>query len=824
MANLKLSLKLLWRDWRGGELLIVGLALMLAVTVISTIALVTNRLQQAFIQQSQTFLAAESAIQSSKSIPIEWLEEAQKQGLATGKIAQFPTMIQHQGRFQIAAVKAVSSEYPLMGHLEIKRSFDSQPVSIKQAPPIGEVWLEPHLMRLLDVRLGDKLTIGEVSFVVSAILEFEPDRGLSFINLGARLMMNLNDLEATGIIQPGSRIRYRLLLGGGSENIASYLKKLEPTLTEHDRVLDLNENNPRVAKTIERASSFLYLTGSLAVMLACVAIVLSCRRYSLRHTQYVAVIKSLGLSQHQTFALYAYQVFFMAFCATLMGLACAWILQHFIAHFIEQLLEMSAPAPQWKPLIIGGLAGLLCTLGFALPSLWQLSRTSPMKTLQQDWSNPEGKDWLNYIPGPLCFCFLIAGLTNSLTLTLALITGLTLLLMLARLTGLFALMPLSRLLGRQHPRWRLVTGSLHRRQGFNTLILAAFGTAFLALATLYFARTSLLHEWRLKIPVDAPNHFLVNIAPHEKDAIQSELDNAGIKQRFLYPSVRARVTAVNDIEIADWPHQDNPATRRELNLSWSKNVPIGNNIEAGRWWQSGDRGISIEEKLAKELGVTIGDRIHFSAGGLPFSAEIINIRSLSWDTMTPNFFMLFSPGTLDHLPQTYIGSFYLPKEQKPFIVQFIQRFPTVTVIEVDKIIDRIQTTIHQVSFAIEGILALMLFAGALVLLAGVRASISERLQEAALVRALGAQSALIRSSILGEFMLIGFCSGGMAAIGSELALAAISHWALELPITFHTSLWLFTPLMGAIFIGALGTLSCQSVVQNPPMKTLRNIA
>lgn len=818
-----LAAKLVWRDFKGGELFIVGLALVLAVTVIATVASLTDRLERAFITQSQSFLAAESLIQSSKPLKPEWVTRAQERGLNTAIQMQFPTMIQADNRFQLTSVKAVSSEYPLMGYLEIQRSNQPHLEKIHQGPNPGEAWLEPQLMQLLGVQLGDRIELGHQSLLITAKLLFEPDRGLSFVNIGSRLMMHLDDVEQTGIIQPGSRVRHRLLLSTDSGGLDTFLQDITPELTEHDRIMTLDDESPRVANTLERAQSFLYLSASLAVILACVAISLSCRRYSLRHSAYVAVLKSLGLSTQQSFRLYSLQIIAVTMSATLVGILSAWLLQSGLTELISQALQLNAPNAHWLPLSFGALAGFCCTLGFALPPLWQLSRTPPMRTLQEDWTNPAGKDWYAFIPGPIILILLIAGLTKQITLTAALMLGIGFLIITAKAVCQWGMNALGQRLGNDYPSWRLVAGSIHRRSGFNTLLLAAFGGALMAMATLYYTRNALLEEWRLQIPDNAPNHYLVNITPQQVEPVKAFLESLQLPSLYFYPSVRARVTAINNLPIDEWPENEHEALDRELNLSWSDTLPLANKVEVGRWWQSGDEGISVELDMAEKMGLSLGDRIHFSVGGLPYSAKVINFRSLNWDTMTPNFYMLFAPGNLDNFPKTYIGSFHLPKAQKSLLIELIQQFPTVSVIELDKIITRIQNTINQVSITVEGILVLMLMAGFLVLISGVKSSIRERLHEAAILRALGGQKSLIQSSIASEFLLIGVFSGLMAALGAQTTLVTISHFVLKLPATFYPGLWIIIPLMGGLVIGAIGTLSCRSVFSSSPLKVLSAI-
>ncbi|UHQ56225.1 ABC transporter permease [Microbulbifer sp. YPW16] len=819
-ATPTLPLKLLGRDWRGGELALIATALVLAVACVTAIAHFSDRLTRAMHIQSQTFLAAERVVRSSKPVDPAWTDEARDRGLERAETVSFASMLSAGEQFQFAAIKAVSAGYPLVGHLEMRTAADAPREVVSQGPGTGEVWLEPRLLPLLELQMGDRLQVGEAELLVTGLLDHEPDRSDNLFSMGARVMMNIADLPATNIIQPGSRVRYRYLFAGDDAALESYFKWLEPRLTEHQRVIDLREGQPRVASALDRAESFLFLAGSLAVLLASVAVGLAARRYSLRHTAYVAVMKSLGAGRAKVLQIYIGQLVALALCATVVGLLIGSLIQAQAVSLMADFFPVEPPPSSWNPLLVGLATGFACAFGFALPPLFRLARTDPMQTLRRDWSNPDRREWLGMVMGPTSMLLLIWWLSGSLPITLALFAGMALLVGGSALVNQLLVRGQLASLG---GAWRIALGSLQRRAAFNTLLIAAFGTGLLAMLALVFARTTLIEEWRMQLPENAPNHFMFNIAPHDVERLQALLDENGIAATEIYPMVRGRLVAINDVPATGREEQAG-ALRRELNLSWTENLAPDNRIVAGDWWDRADEGVSVEVELAARLNLALGDKLRFSIGGLEVETHIASLRSLDWNSMRPNFYMLFAPGTLDDFPATYITSFYLPADQKLLVNDLVRNFPSVSLIELDKIIERIRDTIGQVSLAIESVMALMLVAGVLVLISGVRSSIAERLQEAAIIRTLGGRRGLLLKSLVIEFGLLGIAAGLLAAIGAEATLAVLAMRVFELPFSLHPLLWLAGPIAGALLVGIAGTLACRSSVSQPPLKVLRELA
>lgn len=816
-----LPLKLLSRDWRGGELALIATALILAVSSVTAIAHFSDRLTRAMHIQSQSFLAAERVLKSSREVRAEWLHKADEFGLQQARTVTFASMLAAGDEFQFASVKAVSDGYPLVGHLEMRQTVDGESRVVQQGPQPGHVWLEARLLPLMQLDIGDQLQLGDRSFTVSGIIDHEPDRGANLFSMGARLMMHSDDLAATNILQPGSRVDYRYLFAGDDKALENYVKWLRPQLTLHEHITDLEEGQPRVARTLDRAESFLFLAASLAVLLASVAVGLAARRYGLRHANYVAVMKSLGAGKNKILGIYIGQMTALAFIATAVGLAIGSLIQAQAVNLLAGFFPVTPPPSGLRPLLVGLATGLACVIGFALPPLFRLAQTDPMQTLRQDWSNPDKREWFGLIPGPLSMLLLIWWLSGSMAITLALLTGLGLLV--AGAAAINRLLVRGRLaaLGGS---WRIALGSLQRRAGFNTLLIAAFGTGLLAMLAMFYARTALIDEWKMQLPENAPNHFLVNIAPYELDGVKQKIAGKNLEGTEFYPMVRGRLIAVNGTPVTERDEKDG-AIRRELNLSWTDTLPADNKIVAGDWWNENlKEGVSVEVEVAARLGLSLGDVLRFSIGGLETEATVTSLRTLDWNSMRPNFFMLFAPGSLDSFPATYIQSFYLPPADKLFVNELVREFPSVSIIELDKILENIRDTIGQVAIAVESVLALMLVAGVLVLIAGVRASIAERLQEAAVIRTLGGRRQLLVRSLMIEFGLLGIAAGLLAAFGTEATLAVLTQRVFDMPFHFHPGLWLLGPLVGALLVGTAGTLACRSAVSQPPLKVLRELA
>jgi putative ABC transport system permease protein len=834
--SLSLAWRLLRRNWRSGELKILSIALILAVAIVSGINVFAERLERSLVAESTQFLGADQIVRSPHPIDSQWISQAQQQGVATALSTQFASMVfaanSEEGSMYLASVKAVSDGYPLRGKLHISSEpFATSPEQIQIAegvPASGEVWVDSRLLPLLNIELGDAIEIGVQRFRVTKVVISEPDRGDSFSLYGARVLMNQTDLAATQVIQPGSRIRYQWLLAGEPKALSELVDTLEPALSVHQRVLDLESSQRGLATSLDTGRRFLLLAGVIGVLLSGVAIVIAAQRFAERHIEQVALMKSLGASSWKIRWLYVGQLLLLALFTLVVGTVAGDGLQRLVSWGLQNFYPITLAPPQWQDYGIGIVTGLVCLLFFTLPPLWHLPVVPPIKILRREMQVASLKQSARFAWGLLALVLLIGVFSRDLGLTLSVTIGLIVLISVAGLVALL-LLKVGRKLGMQVGHvWRFALANLQRQQGRSVMQIIVFATALMLLLSLFSIRNNLLDEWRLQLPPETPNHFLLNIAPYETEALQQLLAEQSVETSTFYPMVRARLIKINNQVPNEDVKQRAEVLKREANLSWTEDLASDNKILQGKWWDQWQPvqgqakiGVSVEQEIAEHMGLKLGDQLHFSVGGLSLDATVASIRSLEWDSMRPNFYFLFSPGALDDFSPTFLTSIFLNPEQKQLINPILQSHPTVVVIEMDKVISQIQTIVANVSQGVELVLWLVLICGLLVLIAAVHASIDERQGEAGLLRALGSGRRLILGSLWVEFSILGGISGLLAVAGGEALLIGLQAWVLEMPLSFHYGLWIAGPLLGALLIGLVGVLSCYRVVNTPPAVVLR---
>ncbi len=815
--------RLMWRDWRGGELGVLSAALVIAVAIVVGIAAFTDRLNRSIVSESRHFLAADRVLQTSAPVPSSWLEQADRAGLSRAKVINFQSMLLAGDAMELAAVKAVSDGYPLRGQVQVADEPFGMAYPWDGVPRRGEVWLDSRLLPLLDLAMGEQLQIGDALFTVSRIIVSEPDRGATFYGFGPRALINLDDLPATGVVQPGSRVEYRYLFAGPDALLDGFHEWLQPRFGSGQRWLQLGDAEPRIAQALDRAERFLLLAGALGVALAGIAIALAARRYSERHFDYVAMMKTVGAGSRQVAAIYIGGLLLTGLLATLVGAGLGYLIQFFLVSVLAGYLpEVAAIGP--RPFAIGAVTALVCLLAFALPPVLRLMQVPPLRVLRRD-IGVDARQGLHLLLGLVSIAGLMWWYSASLLLTLAVLAGAAL--AVTVIGGLAWLLLRGGAVGMQaNNRWRLAAASLRRHSRQNALQLVVFSLAIMLLLVLLLVRTSLVEEWQTQLPEGTPNHFLLNVAPEQVEPVDALLAERGIDSAGLYPMVRGRLVEINGVPVNQAVTKEEGrrmAVDRELNLSWAARLPEDNVLTAGRWWAADSREpvVSIESELAYRLDVGMDDELTFQIGGDTLVTRVSSIRELDWDTMRPNFFMMMPPELLRDYPATFITSFYLPAEQKLFLNEFLRSFPTITVLEMDAIINQVRSIIGQVSAAIELVLGLILICSLLVLIASVRASLDERLQETAVLRALGARSRLVMGSLWLEFSSLGVLAGAIAAAGAELSVYYFQTAQLEMQYVPHPWVWLAGPLFGGLLIGGVGYLACHRVVRVPPLAALR---
>ena len=823
-----LSWRLLAREWRSGELGILLAALVLAVSVVVGVSSFVDRLQSALLSESARFLAADMVVVSRTPIPEEWIDQAEQMTLETSLGVGFPSMaVADVDHMALVSVKAVSAGYPLRGELLWSDEAYGDILRHGAIPEQGEVWLAPRLFALLGLTTGDTLMVGEASLTVTGAVRGEPDATTAVFGFGPRLLMNTLDIPSTGVVQPGSRVGYRLLLSGNRDRVSEYEAWVSPLLSQGQRLDSVEGSQPRIGDTLDRARGFLLLAGSLAVVLAAAAITLASRRFGERHTQYVAILKSLGAQSHDISRLYATSLGLMGAAGTAMGCLLGWILQEAFIRLLGSLLPVTPGAAGVEPVLIGAVTAMVCILFFAWPPLRRLGEASPLRVLRADIGMHEAQRPQDFLFGGLSIIGLMWWYSGSVAVTLAVVSGLAVVMGLGFLAARGLLSGGRRVGGFAGSIWRVALAGLQRRGRANALQMVIFAMAIMLMLLLSVVRSSLIGQWQAQLPADAPNHFLLNLAPEERPVLEQFFTQRGVATETLYPMTRGRIFSVNAETLPEWEEaegEDAPR-QREANFTWSDELPTGNMLVAGDWWEPEDTTswVSLEEDFAAGIGASVGDRLSMRIGADTFDAEVRSIRKVDWQSMRPNFFVVFPRAVLERYPGMYMTSFRLLPTQKPLLNELVRELPTVTVIELDIVIKEMRSVVDQVARALELVLAVILVAGSLVLISGVRSSLDARLKESALMRALGARQRLVLGTLWIEFLVLGGLAGALASVGAEVAAWGLQTRVFDMNWAPTVTMWWLGPTVGAVIVGALGVWSCRRVVRVPPIQLLREV-
>jgi putative ABC transport system permease protein len=817
-----------WRDVRSGEMGLLLVALLVAVGTVTSISLFVDRLQSALLAESSNFLAADRQISSSQVIPPDFVQQAQQRGLNTAQTLVFPSMVFAGDLNQLVSVKAVDTEYPLRGELIVGDQPFQRGAPTDSIPAAGTVWLDSRLFPAMNLSLGDTVEVGMAELQVARVLVAEPDRGGSFFDLGPRLLMNMQDVAATEVVQPGSRLSYRLLLSGDDTQLQDLRESLP--LKPNFSWISVRESSPRIGRALDRAESFLLLGGLLGVLLAGIAVGLSAHRYAQRHFDHVGVLKTLGATPAQILRGFMSLLLLVGLVAILMGLAAGSLVHIAIVEILSSLIAVELPVPTLRPFLLGSATGLICALAFAMPAFVHLKNVAPMRVIRRDLGVAPLSRWLSYGAAAAGSLLLLVWYTKDLWLTLwTLLSIVGICLVFGSLA--WALLKGGRVAGMQAKSgWRLALAGLQRRRTENTAQILIFGVAIMLLLVLVLIRTALIDEWRSQVPEDAANHFVMNIAADEVDGVRQLVREQATEGEFLFPMIRGRVDSVNEQTAKDWQDQlprkpSGPRLTSERSLTWSVLAPENNDIIAGRWWadDSAAAEVSLEQEYAEDFALQLGDKLEFDVGGRRVWATVTSIRALEWESMTPNFYIILSPGALQDFPATYMTSFYLEPTEKIFLNTLLRQYPTITVIEIDALIAQVQQIVAQVSQAVELVLALVLLSGALVLIASIQASRDTRMAEHGLIRALGGTRALIGGSLTAEFLVLGSFAGIVAVFGAELVVAMLQSQVFDLQAEAHPWIWLLGPVSGALIITLVGLAGSRSLIDTPPMNVLRGL-
>ena len=824
----RLALRLVLRDWRSGELNLLATALLIAVAAATTVHMLGDRLQRSMNLQAAEFLGADLSVNGHLPPPQAWSEEARTRGLESAITTEFSTVLVENDELLLVGVKAVPEGYPLRGRLKTVDQPAGEAKETREVPAPGEVWLEPHILAALKLAMGTTLTVGEQPLKITRLIAYEPDRRGDIYSLSPRVIINQADLTATRVVQPGSHVHYYSLFSGPAAAIFKLKDWLKPQLEPGQHITDIHEDRPELGKAIERAERYLGLASIAVVLIAGVAIAMSARRYTERHYDLTAVLKCLGASERDILLIASLQFLLIGVMVIPLGVLAGWGLQATIVQSVKSLLPPTLVAPGLSSWLLGGGLGFLILLGFALPPILRLRRLPPLRVLRRDLEPMPSSGRGIYGLGMVTLILLMWRYTGDWKTTISVMGASSLLVLAFAAAGYSLLSAGKKLIPHAALSVRIGLKQLTRRPQLGVAQITAFSITLVAMQIILLVRTELISQWQQQLPANAPNHFALNLFDADLGPFRDFLNQRNIKGSEIYPIVRGRLMSVNGQEVMSRAMKDaraEGAINRELSLTWTSTLPPDNRIVAGQWPDDIGTGpsVSMERDLAQRLGVKVGDQLLFNIGGQSLEARVGSLRTVHWDRMTPNFYMIFPPGVLDAYPHTWLNSFYLAAEKKPLLMQMAKAFPGMTLLDVGKLLGQAQAILQQLSIAIEFILALALAAGFAVLFATVRSTLDERIHEDTLMRSMGAPSRLLRTAQWVEFSALGLLSGLLSVTISEVIAWIVYRKVLDFPFHLHGEYWLLVPALSALAIGWAGYWNTRRVTRTSPMRVLRGL-
>ena len=835
LTQTRQALRMLARDWRSRELSVLITALIIAVSSLTAVAFLTDRVSQAVAQRATESLAGDLRLASTRPISQEYASAASEFGLLAATITSMPSVVfvNEQSNTEsvpgstLAAIRAASDDYPLRGQLKLSDQLLGEEYLASGAPSPGEAWASPRLLTRLDTQVGARLDVGKTTLLISKVLITRPDEGFSFTDFAPSLLINTSDLDSTGLIQPGSRVAYRAVFSGTRSAVETFKPVLEGMMEEGEELEDVRDANPQIRSSMDRAERFLNLASLVSVLLAAVAVAMSARRYSHRHRDRVALMKCLGASQRQILYSSLAQILLLALASGAIGAVLGYLSHSGLAWLMRDMIQQTLPSPGWAPVGLGLVTAVLILVGFALPDLLQLRKTPPLRVLRHDVAPPPmryGLSWIAAIGSVLALLLWIAGDTR---LVLMIFGGALATLLILALAGWLLVKSLQGFRGAAGIAWRFGLASLARRGRESIAQIVAFGLGIMVLLLLTTVRNELMDTWRASLPENAPNQFMINIQTHEVEGVREFFTDRGLAEPRLSPMVRARMTKINGQEVSEMSFP-NPQGRRwavrDANLTWAAGLRPDNQVLEGSFWSEREPGdeLSLESDFAADLGVGLGDVLEFDVAGEPVQGAVTSIRQVEWDSFQPNFFVVFAPGMLDDYPATWITAVFVEESQKRAVLDLMREYPSITAIDLDAILGQVRDVMDKAALAVQAVFVFTLLAGLVVLWAAVQSTRDERRYESAMLRTFGATRSRVLSGVASEFIAIGLLSGVLAAGGASLMAWMFSTQLLELDYNFNPVLWIAGPLFGMAIVGIAGTAATWRVVTRAPVSVLRN--
>ena len=832
-----LGWRTLWRDLRSGELRLLMVAVTLAVAALTSVGFFADRLQGGLQRDARQLLGGDVVLVSDHAPAPRWARQARAEGLDSALTLGFPTMGRaldaQGGATRLVALKAVEAGYPLRGQLRLARDAqDRVGEPTRGVPAQGQAWVDPSLLEALALRRGDTLLLGDSALRITELIALEPDRGTGFMSFAPRVLINAADLPATGLVQPASRISWRLALAGPEPAVQRYRAWAEAELAQPGvagvRLETLDSGRPEMRATLDRAGKFLNLVALLAALLSAVAVALAARGFAARHLDDCAMLRVLGLPQRRIAGAYVTEFVLVGLCASVAGVLIGWAVHHVFVALLAGLVDSALPAPSLWPVLLGLGIGLTLLVAFGLPPVLQLAQVPPLRVLRRDVGALKPASLAVLALGVAGFAALLLAVSADLVLGLIAVGGFAVAVLLFALLSWAAVRLLRRLVHEQRaPRWLvLATRQLSARPAYAVVQVSSLAVGLLALVLLVLLRTDLIASWRAATPADAPNRFVINVMPDQGEAFRATLRAAGVSRMDWYPMFRGRLVAINGRDVNPGDYAEERArhlVEREFNLSHAAEQPAHNRIAAGRWVANEAGAISVEQGLADTLRLKLGDTLRFDVAGTPVEARVSSLRQVDWASMHVNFFAMFPLAEMPEVPATWIAAYRAPGAPG-FDNALVRQFPNITNVDMEQSIAQVQRVLDQVIRAIEFLFGFTLAAGLIVLFAAVSATREERAREFAIMRAVGASSALLARVQRAELLGVGLLAGALAS-GVALAVGwALARYAFDFNWSAPPWVPLAGSLAGALLALAAGWWSLREVLRRPVVQTLRSAA
>ncbi len=844
--SFQLGWRNLWRDFRSGELNLLIISVVLAVAALTAVGFFSDRLQAGLWRDARQLLGGDAVVVSDKPTPANFQQKAQALGLTTNATLSFPSMARADdtkgGETKLVALKAVSEGYPLRGQMsllnlqgsdaikpDLSKSYPAKPT--REVPQPGQAWVDPALLEVLNLQMGDALWLGDKSFQIAALIDREPDRGAGFMNFAPRVMIHQSDVMATGLIQPASRLSYRMAVAGEASqaNVQQFLKWARDEVAKPEvrgiQVESMESGRPEMRQTLDRAEKFLNLVALLAALLCAVAVALAARTFASKHLDGCALLRVLGQSQKTLSVAYAFEFITAGWMASLLGVIMGYGIHHAFIWLLAGLVDVQLPPSSGEPALLGMGMGLTLLLAFGLPPVLQLAKVPAMRVIRRDMGGLQAASVGVLLTGLLGFAGALMWASRDVKLGLMTVGGFAVATVLFAGATWLALKVLRKWVPSDTtPRWLLLaTRQVMARPVYAVVQVSALSVGLLALVLLVLLRTDLISSWRKATPVNAPDRFVINVQPDQTQAFQDKLSQVGVKDYDWYPMIRGRLVAVNGREVSPQDYTDERAKRlvdREFNLSARATQPEHNAVVKGQWQEGEKDAVSVEVGIAKTLGLNMGDRLRFDVGGVISEGRISSLRKVDWGSMRANFFVIYPVDNLPDVPLSYMAAFKTP-DVPAFERNLLQQFPNVTSVDLRASLMQVQKVLDQVIRAVEFLFAFTLMAGLLVLTAAVTSTREERKREFAIMRALGATGRLLSQVQTAELMGVGLMAGFLASLVAELVGWGLARFVFEFEWT--ASLWVPVAgaLTGALLAWIAGWWGLAEVLRQPVSQTLR---